>query len=75
MIQVIGAARSCEEPGVGGLGSLDGAKALVFVDLADGNDFELFWGDFFARSLYSFNNTGSANDPEFELISEAFPLD
>ena len=74
-IEVFEDSPSCERPVVGGRGSLHGANALTFVDLDDDNDFELFWGDFFARSLYYFNNTGSANEPEFELISEAFPLD
>ncbi len=66
---------TCEEPVVGGRGSLHGANALSFVDLDDDGDFELFWGDFFARSLYFFDNVGTASEPDYTLISEAFPLD
>lgn len=74
-IEVFEESPTCEEPVSGGRGSLHGANALAFVDLDDDSDFELFWGDFFARSLYFFNNTGSAADPEYALISEVFPLD
>ncbi|MDX1439296.1 MAG: FG-GAP-like repeat-containing protein [Rubricoccaceae bacterium] len=80
-IEVFEANPTCEEPkpgelsGTGSRGSLHGANALTFVDLDDDNDYELFWGDFFARSLFYFRNDGTANTPDYTLVSEAFPLD
>ena len=51
-----------------------GANALRLVDVtADGLP-ELFWGDFFAPSLYFFGNTGTPADPAFTLVSDRFPV-
>ena len=51
-----------------------GANALRLVDVtADGRP-ELFWGDFFAPSLFFFGNTGTPADPLFTLVSERFPV-
>lgn len=80
-IEVFEANPSCEDPkpgelsGTGVRGSMHGANAISFVDLDNDNDFELFWGDFFARSLFFFRNDGTASEPDYTLISEAFPLD
>lgn len=81
-IEVFEANPTCEDPKPGELsgtgvsrGSMHGANALSFVDLDNDNDYELFWGDFFARSLFFFRNDGDASEPNYTLISEAFPLD
>ncbi len=48
------------------------ALRLADVD-ADGRP-ELFWGDFFAPSLYYFGNTGTPADPAFTLVSDRYPV-
>ena len=54
--------------------SRHGANAIAVVDLdADGAP-ELFWGDFFAPSLFYFANRGTATDARFVLESERFPV-
>ena len=51
-----------------------GANALRLADVtADGLP-ELFWGDFFAPSLYYFGNTGTPADPAFTLVSDRYPV-
>ncbi len=51
-----------------------GANALRIVDVTNDGRPELFWGDFFAPSLYFFGNTGTPQDPEFTLVSDRFPV-
>ena len=54
--------------------SRHGANAIAVVDLdADGAP-ELFWGDFFAPSLFYFANRGTATDARLVLESERFPI-
>ena len=72
-IEVFEESPSCSE--TKGRGSLHGANALTFSDLDADADVELFWGDFFAQSLFFFRNVGSPQVPDFSLISEVFPLD
>ncbi|NNF58697.1 MAG: hypothetical protein HKN04_10700 [Rhodothermaceae bacterium] len=83
-IEVFEDSPSCEDPKPGapattgfieGRGSLHGANAVALVDLDGDDDAELFWGDFFARSLFYFLNEGTPQEPEYSLVSEAFPLD
>jgi hypothetical protein len=51
-----------------------GANAMRLVDVtADGRP-ELFWGDFFAASLFYFSNTGTPADPAFTLVSDRYPV-
>ena len=58
----------------GGRPSRHGANAIAVVDLdADGAP-ELFWGDFFAPSLFYFVNRGTASDARLVLESERFPV-
>ena len=59
----------------GGRGSgKHGANAIAVADL-DGNGApELFWGDFFAPSLFYFDNVGTPTDPALVLESERFPV-
>ena len=61
-------------PGLAETSRKHGANALRLVDVtADGLP-ELFWGDFFAPSLYFFGNTGTPADPDFALVSDRFPV-
>jgi hypothetical protein len=47
---------------------------MRLVDVtADGRP-ELFWGDFFAASLFYFSNTGTPADPAFTLVSDRYPI-
>ncbi|HSP88049.1 MAG TPA: T9SS type A sorting domain-containing protein [Ignavibacteriaceae bacterium] len=39
---------------------LHGASALDFADIDNDNDYDLFWGDFFGRSIYFIQNNGNA---------------
>ena len=51
-----------------------GANAIALPDLDGDGDPELFWGDFFAQSLFYFDNVGTRSDPAYTLRSERFPL-
>ncbi|MGB3542696.1 T9SS type A sorting domain-containing protein [Rubrivirga sp.] len=70
-----GAAPNLPSPNVPGRGSgKHGANAIAVADL-DGNGApELFWGDFFAPSLFYFDNVGTPTDPNLVLESERFPV-
>ncbi len=61
-------------PGAPGRGSMHGANAIALADLDGDAAPELFWGDFFAPSLFYFANQGTATDPELTLASERFPV-
>ncbi|HZH74228.1 MAG TPA: T9SS type A sorting domain-containing protein, partial [Mariniphaga sp.] len=47
---------------IGGGAKLErhGSSSLDFADIDDDNDYDLFWGDFFGRSLYYIQNNGTA---------------
>ncbi len=45
--------------GGGAKKELHGASSLDFEDLDNDNDLDLFWGDFFGRSLYYIQNNGN----------------
>ena len=67
---------TCQEPRwETGRGSLHGANAIALPDVDDDGDVDFFWGDFFTPSLYYFRNDGSAASPDFEQVSEEYPLD
>ncbi len=59
--------------GATGRPTLHGANALALADLTNGGGPELFWGDFFSENLFYFLNTGTAQVPDFDLVSEGFP--
>jgi hypothetical protein len=40
--------------------NLHGASSLDFADIDNDGDYDLFWGDFFSRSLYFIRNNGTA---------------
>ena len=83
-IQVYEENPSCagrQRPGFGAVGTprggrltaRHGANAIALVDLDANGAPELFWGDFFAPSLFYFVNTGTSEDAAFVLESERFP--
>ena len=58
----------------GGRGSMHGANAIDIADLDGDGAPELFWGDFFAPSLFYFVNRGTETAPSLALESERFPV-
>ncbi len=64
-------------PGLGGppgRGSMHGANAIAIEDLDGDGAPSLFWGDFFAPSLFYFTNQGTPSNAVLELASERFPI-
>ncbi|MDP2301466.1 MAG: T9SS type A sorting domain-containing protein [Ignavibacteria bacterium] len=57
----------------GGNNSKHGASSIEFVDIDNDGDYDMFWGDFFSKSLYYFENTGNANSPAHSLHSSIYP--
>lgn len=53
--------------------SRHGANSIEFGDIDNDNDFDLFWGDFFSSSLYYFENTGTPQNAQLELVAEIYP--
>ena len=63
--------------GTGGAGrpsARHGANAIALVAFGGGPALDLFWGDFFAPSLFYFVNTGTATDPDYRLEADRFPV-
>lgn len=52
---------------------LHGANSLEWVDIDDDQDLDLFWGDFFSRSLYFLENLGDPQTPDIELVYSEYP--
>lgn len=52
-----------------------GANSLTFVDIDDDGDQDLFWGDFFAESIIFLPNSGTAQNPLFDMamLQDNFP--
>lgn len=57
-----------------GKSSRHGANAIDLADVDADGDLDLFWGDFFSKSLYFFENQGSCANPDFVRVSDTFPL-
>ena len=55
--------------------SRHGASAITFIDFDTDGDLDLFWGDYFQRSLYFIENTGSSENPLMDVanITSDFP--
>ncbi len=51
-----------------------GASSIEFADIDSDNDLDLFWGDFFSKSLYFIENNGTASVPDMQLVSNVYPL-
>ena len=49
-----------------------GAMAIAFADIDDDGDLDIFWGDFFNRSLYYLQNQGTATSPQLVLVDSTF---
>ena len=74
-IQIYEENPQCRSAGAGsGQGSMHGANAIAIQDLDGDGAPELFWGDFFAPSLFYFTNQGTPSDPTLVLASERFPV-
>jgi hypothetical protein len=54
--------------------TLHGASSVDFVDIDADNDLDLFWGDFFSKSLYFIENQGTATNPNMQLVSNIYPM-
>jgi hypothetical protein len=53
---------------------LHGASSIDFVDIDDDGDQDLFWGDFFSKSLYVIENQGTANSADMIKVSDIYPV-
>ena len=51
-----------------------GASSLEFVDIDNDSDYDLFWGDFFSKSLYVIENQGTASSPDMQRVSDIYPI-
>jgi hypothetical protein len=51
-----------------------GASSLDFADIDADSDLDLFWGDFFSKSLYVIENQGTPSNPEMVRISDIYPI-
>ncbi|MGB5530670.1 MAG: FG-GAP-like repeat-containing protein [Ignavibacteriaceae bacterium] len=53
---------------------LHGASSIDFVDIDGDADLDLFWGDFFSKSLYVIENQGTPSNPDMHRISDIYPI-
>ncbi len=53
---------------------LHGASSIDFIDIDGDSDLDLFWGDFFSKSLYVIENQGSPTSPDMKRISNIYPI-
>ncbi|MCW8811028.1 MAG: T9SS type A sorting domain-containing protein [Ignavibacteriaceae bacterium] len=51
-----------------------GASSLDFVDIDGDLDFDLFWGDFFSKSIYVIENQGTPFTPDMHRTSNVYPI-
>ena len=51
-----------------------GASSLDFIDIDNDSDLDLFWGDFFSKSLYVIENQGTADSADMILVSDIYPF-
>ena len=54
-------------------GSRHGASSLDFADIDNDGDLDLFWGDFFSRSLYFIENQGTPSVPDLQVVYNRYP--
>jgi hypothetical protein len=50
-----------------------GASSLDFADIDNDGDKDLFWGDFFSKSLYFIENKGTPQTPDLEVVLNIYP--
>tara|TARA_B100000900_G_C20588004_1_gene720452 strand:- start:137 stop:2062 length:1926 start_codon:yes stop_codon:yes gene_type:complete len=55
--------------------SRHGASAINFIDIDSDEDLDLFWGDYFQRSIYMITNEGDSSNPSmnYQNIISDFP--
>ncbi|MFO7526268.1 MAG: FG-GAP-like repeat-containing protein [Ignavibacteriaceae bacterium] len=53
---------------------LHGSSSLDFADIDSDGDKDLFWGDFFSKSLYFIENQGNPSNPSMQLVSTVYPV-
>ncbi len=52
---------------------MHGASGIEFFDADSNGVLDLFWGDYFNRSLYYLKNTGTAQAANFMLVDSTYP--
>lgn len=52
---------------------MHGASGIEFFDADSNGVLDLFWGDYFNRSLYFLQNTGTAQAANFVLVDSTYP--
>lgn len=50
-----------------------GASSIEFKDIDNDGDLDMFWGDFFSKSIYYLENTGNPTSPDYNLIYRYYP--
>jgi len=50
-----------------------GASSLEFTDIDNDSDPDLFWGDFFSKSIYYIRNDGTATNPDMNVLYKVYP--
>jgi len=53
---------------------LHGASSIEFADIDDDSDLDLFWGDFFSKSIYVIENFGTSSLPNMQRVSDIYPV-
>lgn len=60
---------------IGGINNpMHGASSIDFIDIDDDADLDLFWGDFFGKSIYVIENQGTPSSPDMQRISDIYPI-
>lgn len=50
-----------------------GASSLEFADIDNDSDPDLFWGDFFSKSIYYIQNDGTSTIPDMNVLYKIYP--
>lgn len=52
---------------------LHGASSINFIDITNSSKLDLFWGDYFGRSIYYIKNTGTPQNFNWNVIDTFYP--